>query len=397
MAFKRNRLFPWVWVSLAAVFLSGCGAIDSEPDANDPSLSRRRLFVNDPAQNDSLSKGLVGSGLNFILQPGLRYRFQAGALSNGEKLDLYRYENGHLQWVEKLSAQTDSKGPFFDLASTRPLSDFFMGKLLSATSQAHSEPGFRVFLVPVDSSESNALSIHLFMAGKIFGLPTASAKAIFADSLFSQMKLFFSAWNISLSYSYEILDGNGAPVVVEFGNSMPPLPGTRIPGKVHLYLVDSIFIKNAGAGTILGFAPREAYDLDRSLSSRVILNSRAGSISLMATTVTHELGHFFGLRHTVASDLDLAYENDWSNKDDGFPSTGFCARPILNSETSLSSPISLPSQTFCLYRAGLDCSQSCDPGNLMFPFDCSRNFIDQTKLQKDQQSFLRKGMKILQR
>src|SRR5690606_37655351 len=100
-------------------------------------------------------------------------------------------------------------------------------------------------------------------------------------------------------------------------------PGERRSGAINIYLVDNIDAGDVD-GTILGFAPREAFDLSGDAESRVILNARGGSASAMATTAAHEIGHFLGLRHTSATLLDREYDNDESNRNDGFASTPFC-------------------------------------------------------------------------
>jgi hypothetical protein len=159
--------------------------------------------------------------------------------------------------------------------------------------------------------------------------------------------------------------------------------------------VDSIFIRGVTGGLILGFAPREAMDLNGDRESRVLLNVRGGGATAMATTAAHELGHFLGLRHTTGTQLDLEADKDWSNRDDGFPSTEVCDRAGLAKAAAAAEAVSVEAESgrpYCLFVSAPACPVECDLTNLMFPYDCSRGTASQRALTGEQQVFLRRGL-----
>jgi hypothetical protein len=255
----------------------------------------------------------------------------------------------------------------------------------------------QVRLAPLATLNSDRLSVRMLLVGKLSGLSGDAAKNAFADNIFGQLAGIFTAWGVTLSHSVQIVDPDGPAVSVEFGTVFQELPGTRVAGSAHLYFVDNIHLKGSppGAGTILGFAPREAMNLDLDRESRVVLNASAGGASLLATTAAHELGHFFGLRHTTATDLDIEADNDGSNRDDGYASTDLCLDALnkVGAEAGKTGWDGGP--PYCLYVARPSCPVACDLTNLMFPYDCSRGTTSQRVLTGEQQDFLRGGLGLL--
>jgi hypothetical protein len=94
----------------------------------------------------------------------------------------------------------------------------------------------------------------------------------------------------------------------------------------------------------------------------------------MISTALHESGHFFGLRHTTATQADLEVDYDLSNYEDGFSDTPYC--PDLLKSGLLKRHGSAPVTDFRLPKLRgrfassdsiLDLSGCPDARNMMFP------------------------------
>ena len=274
-----------------------------------------------------------------------------------------------------------------------------MGQLLlqagtTAASLTH------VALASLGTGQADSLHVRLIFVQSLRGLPDSASKAAFAQSFFQEMSAVFQVYGIGVSGSYQIVKPSSPPLGFPFDGIYTSLPGDRIAGNVHVYLVDSIVVTGNGVepgGEILGFAPREAFDLDKDDESRVVLSRKGGTASDLAITTTHELGHFFGLRHTTASTLDMSSDQDNSNFDDGFASTTLCPEieqaALAQPKISASAP-SVRFTRYCLRVAVDHCPVTCDLSNLMFAYDCKNTLNRQDILTTEQIAFLRKNMNV---
>jgi hypothetical protein len=259
----------------------------------------------------------------------------------------------------------------------------------------------------LETTQASSLKLKLIFAGDLKNLSSDASKASFAKALFAEMSAIFDPYGLSVVGKYEVADPKGAARIVPFGGNFASLPGTREAGYVHLYLVDSIAPPASAkleGGYILGFAPREAPDLSLQPESRVILSNRYYRISGLATTAAHEIGHFFGLRHTTATQIDMGFDEDLSNVDDGLATTKSCS--VLAKKAGSSSTIpawdlemkSGNGMVYCLRMSGVveSCPSNCDLNNLMFAYDCSTPENSQRDLTSDQILLWKKNLDLMQ-
>lgn len=379
-------------LALSGLLAAGCG--DLVDMGGGGTVNPRRVYLNDAARNDSLATAAGARGLMFVMQPGEAYRLRMMKASGaGAYLDVYHRTGASFTLYESVPGERAGDLLTFPLEPTKPSPDYYLA-FLRASDGRVTRADSLVRLVPVDTSGSTTLAVRLLMVRQLRGLPTAGAKSLYARTFNDSLRSIFATYGIAVDTSTLVVEPDAAPFVADFGKAVLDIPGERRPGAINIYLVDSIHAEGV-SGTILGFAPREAFDLHGDSESRVILNAGGGSAASMAVTAVHEIGHFLGLRHTSATLVDRENDDDESNRDDGFAATPFCSvleKPATGAPAVIRVRGGRP---YCLRTTGAASTCSCpDAGNLMYPYGCPS--VNQKALVTDQQRVLRNNLRVFQ-
>lgn len=405
LAGAKRRFFARL--SAAACLAAGLASNSCSPiQLEDTPAADRRVYVNDRAANDSLSPDLLRRGVKFVLQPGKPYVFSVTTARTSDQLDVSSYQGG-LHPFKKIPATHDGARQLYAIVSPLTTAQFYMAKLVTK-DQAPLSAIQGVSLVSQDTLRVDTLKVKLLFMQTLQGLPTDASKNAFANSFFVEMNSVLKPFGIVVSGMVEVVDPTAKALVFPFSNLYVSLAGTRTPNHAHLYLVDSISVGDPGTGPqgeVLGFAPREVVDISDHRESRVILANRA-SISRLAVTAAHELGHFFGLRHTISTRHDKLQDDDASNVEDGFGDTRFCTidQAFLGKlgtagfDSADRGPRRGPDAAgpYCLRIADDACSNTdCDRNNLMHPVECGG--MKQTTLTAEQANFLKRNLALYRR
>lgn len=386
----------------AAFLLAACSPIMLEDDRGDA----RRVYVNDKAANDSLSKGLLTAGVRFVLQPGKPYELRMATSRATDVLDVYSMQGGRRKAFKRIQAGHDGTHQTFTLVSPLSAATFFTARLLPGGEAPAAGAIQGVALESREDALVDTLRVKLLFMQRLKGLPSEAAKAGFAESFFAEMNRILARHAIVVAGIAESVSPDSPPLVFPFSNLYVPLAGGRSAGHAHLYLVDSISVEDPDGGPegeVLGFAAREVVDLSEHRESRVILaKTHRATLQRLAVTAAHELGHFFGLRHTVSTRHDMLQDDDVSNIEDGFGDTPFCriSQAALKGAATPEAPAAGPGNDregpYCLRVLDNSCSNTaCDLGNLMHPLECDGQV--QTELTAQQAAFLRRNMALYQR
>lgn len=402
-----RRLAPLVRVACAlwaALVIAGCGTLMDMGGSD--RVNPRRVYLNDPAANDSLPGTLTTQGLLLVMQPGSKqYRLVAAGGNVADQLDLYvRNSGGGFSFQQSVAGTRAGDDVNYALAatSTKTAADYYLVFLRGETGAVEATRPQSVRLFPVDTTLATSLKVRLHLVRQLRGLNSEADRAAYATAFHGELKAILQSHGVTLDTSTTNVEAGQPPLtVVHNGNvSLPEVP--RLADGVNMYMVDSI--SGGGEGSVvIGFAPREALDLGTNPESRIVLNVMGSSGSVeqraraMAVTAAHELGHFLGLRHTSATSMDREYDDDDSNRDDGFASTPFCAglekRSVVDAQRITTRRAD--GQAYCLRVTGTAFTCSCpDASNLMYPYKCPE--VTQTTLGADQQRVMRNNLKVYQ-
>src|SRR5690606_32731979 len=113
----------------AALLLGACSPIFLDEESG---LSGdRRLYVNDMAPNDSLTRGILDEGVRFVMQPGKAYELSVATARTGDILGVCAIRSGGPRASARVNAVHDGSRQVFSLASDAAASQVFVARRLT--------------------------------------------------------------------------------------------------------------------------------------------------------------------------------------------------------------------------------------------------------------------------
>ncbi len=420
--------FSALW---AFLFTSCSLSADADDDFDlKPDTSRlivHKLYPNDMAKNDSASAN-VARGIMLVVHPGASYKlsFDVDSTMPAPELQLYRpYSIG---------------GDFFRLSKVRTLEPTIVGNRYVYSFNCEEKEmtvwytslgvGGQYYEGEVNNisytgtgSYDDHFSINLIVVGAIE--KTADGKDVEELSRL-MLKVFREKYygvtidTLYLRYAHEI-----PTVGSKYPAQYPWVAGVSSDdtflGELALAMKDSprnalnIFFMHSIKGVnIMGLSHLFSGVLGADSGNAVVVGERFsksdGEMQLLPSsniimTMIHESGHFFGLRHTSTTGLDLKQYaggdektgimiGDWSNIEDGMTDTPFCEYILRSNLYKRGDLFCAKSSTDSAKPTTGDEIYSCpDLYNIMFPVTVDDNA--NVTFSKQQMELIRSTLSII--
>ena len=392
-----KKVFYMLWVSLLLV-LAGCTEEPTgEPVLLPDRISAYALYPNDVAVNDSASAH-VANGLQLLVHPKVSYSLSFDwDTSIREKPTLYLFrlgsatEDGKVMTshVRTLEAREEDGRLVYDFLCEESDRNIWVSTL--ALDGDYYKGSTRHAKLSADGPYSDTLSINLIVVGSIEFLEPDMTIDLFAEQLLEGFRQNYTSIVIDTLYVWYAHEhptlGSKYPANEPWlaGRTtddyfVSELGGWPEPGLKNA--LDIVLVHRIELDWVLGYSLMFSGNLYGGQGSTVVIGAYSKSNSdeegltaaSMISTALHESGHFFGLRHTTATQADIETDYDLSNYEDGFSDTPYCPELLKSGllKRHGNAPVAdyrLPLSRGRFAASGdvLDLNACPDARNMMFP------------------------------
>jgi hypothetical protein len=361
--------YSTLFASALPLLVSGCGLFDSTPSTSadpryalisrvvsDQNATLFRAYPNDPAVGDSLLSH-IGDGFLLTLQPGGQYQWLlTGSIPDtGLELNLFQLEGDRINTAPQiLSGECSDTTCLFDLTPPVGAPMAWQIAALSLPDGSAWTQQARQFAMTGQGSHPLVLDLNFIFLGKLTGYETAEQQQRLADFIATTMTSIYGASGVTVGTVRRVTGSThpstelrlpdtetylfdpgadawrllwqsggqalnldllsyGWPTAADAALEIAVVEQIDIPGFIGIAPLQGYSLKaGPGGGAVIGVTTRDYYG-----------NSLDNDSSLLAETLIHEVGHFFGLRHTTATATDMEAMGDYSLVEDGMSDTPF--------------------------------------------------------------------------
>lgn len=401
-----KRVFGMKKVFFVCVFFFVATFIGCSPEKKDVTLSPDNglpffFFPNDQAAQDSVEANLA-YGTYFTVHPQGRYKisFDANPTQSAPFLQLHRisfneegtrYTSRRVRNLE--ATEINGRWEYSFICEESDIA--IWATTLLGEHDVYYSGRVDHFSFEGEGPYSNSFNLNLIITGSFEGTADGLDEEDLASELLASLRKAYQGILIDTIF---IRYAEYHPVVGHlFPKDEPWLAGTSSENvmldelggfgtgdtynALDLVLVHRID-KSAG---ILGYSSIFSANLGGGIGSTIVLGSHMKITSTEESwlnadeiigTAVHEIGHFFGLRHTTTTNADFTALGDYSSYEDGIEDTDWCSSVLAYASAKKKSVLStdiyvrrpLAPKIYTEEAASYNLDNCPDASNIMFPF-----------------------------